>query len=111
MFISYRHHSHNSKTEEYEYTLTDSEFGSVIVVETSGRFGSGLAREYEKRGYSDKEIGKNLALYSIWFSKVSGWALKQIVEWQDKDFPKYIPDWKKYITFRDEYLEKINLLK
>lgn len=94
------------------YELTDSEFGRVHFA--GGYYSEtvwpALIKEYVNRNLP---VGKNLALYAVWFSKCSGGraisnsnAIKAIITEQNM-YCHVVYNWKQYAKERDEYFDKI----
>jgi hypothetical protein len=119
-FISFTYDSYDSKTDQYIYTIVDSDFGSVEVGPGPGP-GSGpgsrvavgvgvvvggfaVVREYSKRNLN---VGRNLALAVIWTHRTYKSDIADIIRWQDKYCTKYIENWMMYAKERDYHLEKL----
>jgi hypothetical protein len=122
-FISFAYDSYDRTTDQYIYTLVDSEFGSVKGGVEGGIFGGvgvgefglefgvavgvavGVAREYSKRNLP---VGRNLALTVLWMYKTyPHYSIKQRIEWQDQYCPKHVENWQQYAAERDDALEKL----
>jgi hypothetical protein len=116
MLVSIKYNRYDYKTNEYIYTIVDSDFGSVGVgvevgvgggVEVGVGAGVAVVREYSRRKLS---VGRNLALAVLYLAKMY-YSIKQHVKSQDIYCPKYIENWDQYAKERDYHLEKLLVLK
>jgi hypothetical protein len=114
-FVSLTYDSYDRATDQYFYTLVDSEFGSVKVEGdedwvTIGAAGGAVlvvalvAKEYIKRGLP---VGRNLALVTICTHRTYKSSIADIVRWQDEYCPEYVENWQLYARERDEHLNKL----
>lgn len=110
-FVSIEYGKYNRSSGQWEYTLTDSEFGLVkgifdVYLNHGLRSGAIVVKVYSERNLN---VGKNLALLSIWFgnSNPNHSSIANFVGSSDIHCPAYIPNWAEYAKERDEYLQKL----
>lgn len=113
-FIHIKYKDTDRDAGEEIYTLKDSEFGEIEVMGVVAgvavlEIAIAVVKEYSKRGL---DVGKNLALATIWHSKdrMNKVSINEIVAWQDEDCPAFIENWQQYAKERDEHLAKLVVL-
>ena len=86
--------------ECWQYTLTDSDFGTVCgVIEVGSRVGEIVIQEYSKRKLN---VGKNLMLAFVWYNKQNPWSpIQQQINYNkiynplfsqyEEELQKYLP--------------------
>lgn len=96
------------KAEVYDivdsyYTIVDSDFGEIEIKDWA--YCAAIIQLYSTRNLP---IGKNLALATIYWSKLY-WSndIERLIFWQNEVCPQYIPNWAQYAKEQNEYLEKM----
>ncbi len=111
MLISINYKSYNPKTQQYLYTLVDSEFGSIEVEEklVAARTAKGLFAAAVVKAYSERNlpVGRNLALATLYMSEKFNWSIEDTKIYQDQYCQKRIQNWAEYAKERDFHLEKL----
>lgn len=112
MFRSYRYLGWNGC---WTYEITDSDFGTVIVVLNEPEITVGIVEEYASRNLN---VGKNVALLYMYQAEIEigpgppiANLLEEIIEYQDHCCPKFINNWAEIAVERDQYLDKIWAMK
>lgn len=85
------------------YTLVDDEFGSFNITVPVGP-GAAIVKFYSERNLP---VGRNLALFHLYWNKNHLRTIKQSIQFHDERSPAHIPNWSQYAKERDKYLEKL----
>lgn len=106
-FISYESYF-NPHVNRYSTKIVDSEFGEIDIVVPYNQSGYWSAAAIVKAyGERNLPIGKNLALATIYYSKLYSENIRRTALYHDTHLSELIPNWNVYAKERDEYLEKL----
>lgn len=105
-------------TNEYVFEFEDTEFG-IVKIPLKLSFSSDpdweddmasttIVNEYFKRNL---DVGKNLALYVIWYCRKYEDSVEEYCKWQDSNCSTRIESWQSYASGRDEWVKKLTLIQ
>lgn len=111
-FISSYFSWYNGADDQFIYAIKDSEFGEI---DSGGATNPGFFDAWIDetiaivRLYSqyDRQVGRNVALTSVFFSKTYEIEIEAITTMQDRHCSKHFPNWSQYAKERDDALEKL----